>query len=236
MSKVGVKAEKYAKLLHRILSEQNEEGKNSAEVALQQYENSEQSYAQILARISTAWKDMHHSIEVRELAAVKLLQYVEAQKSNEVGQVVVSYERDLVELILPHLGDQNEEIREAYVNVIAVVVKRHWETLFPQVLPALITNLCSHLDTEVLGALAVIQRFYTQVSEKERFNCIKQVIPKLVDMISSNSSASECRIWAVKCIGSCVDRIGTFDDDTLNREVVNCFFYFLFLLQTVFRF
>ena len=79
MSKVGVKAEKYAKLLHRILSEQNEEGKNSAEVALQQYENSEQSYPQMLARISTAWKDMEHSIEIRQLAAAKFLQYVEAQ-------------------------------------------------------------------------------------------------------------------------------------------------------------
>ena len=156
--KIKKNAKKYANTLQSILSAQNEEGKNSAEVALQQYENSEQSYAQILARISTAWKDMHHSIEVRELAAVKLLQYVEAQKSNEVGQVVVSYERDLVELILPHLGDQNEEIREAYVNVIAVVVKRHWETLFPQLLPALITKLNLYLNTEIFSVLAVIER------------------------------------------------------------------------------
>ena len=129
--KIKKNAKKCANILQSILSEQSEEGKNSAEVALQQYEKSEKSYPQMLARISTAWKDMEHSIEIRQLAAAKLLQYVEAQKSNEVGQVVVSYERDIVELILPHLGEQNDKIRDAYVDVIVTVVRLHWEIWFP---------------------------------------------------------------------------------------------------------
>ena len=224
LKKVKKSVKRYADLLHTVLSDQNEEGRSAAEASLQQCENNEDFYPQILLRVSTAWNGMKHSVEIRELATAKFHDYIKkhfAVKSNGIGQLVIGdLKKDIVELVLPSLGQQNDKIRDAYINVIGTLVKCHRKTIFAQVLPILITQLDSDFTNEVLGAIAVIERLYDQASEKEHFNCSKPFIPKLVNMIKSNSTASECRSRAIRCLRCGIDRIACIGDDAFNKKVI----------------
>ena len=218
---------KYAELLAKNLSSQNEERMN-AEAEIVRLKDTDEMYPQALACIATAWQGLQNSVAIRQFAAVLLRQYVD-KHCNEVSdgsaQFVLSdtMKQYLITFILPTLNEPNSEIRNANANVLATISKFEWKTMWGQVLPALVVKLASADCNEVLGALTVINSVCENASEKEFFMCAEQFIPTLIQIIRLPHSAAKCRMGAVECLSSCVTQIGYIGDASFNAKVIYCF-------------